>query len=305
MAARRLRAAEPATLVFAGAALFAGVALLVWLSDLTFWRDEWDFLLHRRGFNAEVYFDPFVEHLLALSIGIYQLTVAIFGMESAAPTQVVAVALFITAAALLFVYLRRRVDAWLALAGVLPILFFGPSWDDLLFPFQMAFFGSMACGIGALLALDGESRRGDVIATALLTVGLLFSGLGVPFVVMAVVDIALTRERFQRAFVVVVPTALYAALVPALGPRRGDLHLLSQLPDLARIRERRSRVESLEPAGPRGLTRRDVGERARLGPAPAGDRGRLRGLADRLGRGSRQCRGVCGLWLPGSWCSGR
>ena len=210
MAARRLRAAEPATLVFAGAALFAGVALLVWLSDLTFWRDEWDFLLHRRGFNAEVYFDPFVEHLLALSIGIYQLTVAIFGMESAAPTQVVAVALFITAAALLFVYLRRRVDAWLALAGVLPILFFGPSWDDLLFPFQMAFFGSMACGIGALLALDGESRRGDVIATALLTVGLLFSGLGVPFVVMAVVDIALTRERFQRAFVVVVPTALYA-----------------------------------------------------------------------------------------------
>ena len=127
---------------------------------MTFWRDEWDFLLHRREFNAEIYLDPFVEHLLAPSIGTYQLTVAVFGMESAAPTQVIAVALFITAAALLFVYLRRRVDGWLALAAVLPVLFLGPSWDDLLFPFQMAFFGSIACGIGALLALDGGPGAG-------------------------------------------------------------------------------------------------------------------------------------------------
>ena len=74
MAARRLRAAEPATLVFAGAALFAGVALLVWLSHLTFWRDEWAFILDRRGrVNPDVYLRPFVEQLLALAIAIYKL----------------------------------------------------------------------------------------------------------------------------------------------------------------------------------------------------------------------------------------
>ena len=148
----------------------------------------------------------------------------------------------------------------------------------------MAFFGSIACGIGALLALDGETRRGDVIATAL-------AHRGSPVLRprspvrgrWPSVDIALTRERFRRAFVVVVPTALWLLWYLRLGPRRGDLRLLSQLPDLARIRERRSRVESLEPARPRGPTRRDVGERARLGPAPAGDRARLRGLADRPG----------------------
>ena len=52
---RRLREAEPATLVFAGVALLSAAALLYWLSDLTFWRDEWDFLLHRRDFNVETY----------------------------------------------------------------------------------------------------------------------------------------------------------------------------------------------------------------------------------------------------------
>jgi len=207
---RRLREAEPATLVFAGVALLSAAALLYWLSDLTFWRDEWDFLLHRRGFNVETYLDPFVEHLLAPSIGAYQLTVAVFGMESAAPTQVIAVALFITDVVLLFVYLRRRVDGWLALAAVMPILFLGPSWDDLLFPFQMAFFGSIAGGIGALLALEARTRRGDVVATVLLAISLLWSGLGVPFVIMVFVDLALTRDRFRRAFVFVIPTALYA-----------------------------------------------------------------------------------------------
>ena len=219
------------------------MALLVWLSDLTFWRDEWDFLLHRRGFNAEVYFDPFVEHLLALSIGIYQLTVAIFGMESAAPTQVVAVGLFITAAALLFVYVRRRVDGWLALAGVLPVLFFGPSWDDLLFPFQMAFFGSMACGIGALLALDGEARRGDVIATALLTVVSCSRASGFRSWSWRAVDIAPHPRALPACLRGHCSHRALRALVSRWGRDAEHLHLLSQLPDLDRIRRGRSRVE--------------------------------------------------------------
>ena len=61
---------------------------------------------------------------------------------------------------MLFVYARRRVGEWIALAMILPILFLGPSWDDLLFPFQMALFGWIACGIGALLLLERRDRAG-------------------------------------------------------------------------------------------------------------------------------------------------
>ena len=136
----------------------SGVLLLHWLGRLTFWRDEWDFLLHRRSWSVGTFLDPFVEHLVAASILIYKVGVSAFGMDSGRPFQVVAVALFLLSVALLFVYVGRRVGEWLALAAILPILFLGPSWDDLLFPFQMALFGSVACGIAALLAIERRDR---------------------------------------------------------------------------------------------------------------------------------------------------
>ena len=37
--------------------------------------------------------------------------------------------------------------------------------------FQMGFMGSLACGLGALLALERGDRRGDWLACALLTWG--------------------------------------------------------------------------------------------------------------------------------------
>lgn len=205
----QVRGVGPGTLLFVAALLLSGGFLISWLSELTFWRDEWAFILDRRGSGIDVYLDPFVEQLLAIPVAIYKFLIAAFGIESPLPFQIVAIAAFLTSVIVLFAYLRRRVGEWLALAGVLPILFFGPSWDDLLFPFQVAFFGPLACGIGALLALDREDRPGDVVASALLLVGLFFSHLGIPFVIAATVNIGLTRERFRRAFVVAVPTALW------------------------------------------------------------------------------------------------
>lgn len=208
-AGARIRGARPATLLAASAILVSGTLLLLWLSRVTFWRDEWSFLLHRRGSGLDVFLDPEVEHLLALPILIYKTLLATFGMDSAAPFQLVAVALFLLSVAVLFVYLRRRVGEWVALAAILPILFLGQAWDDLLFPFQLAFFGSMASGLGALLALDRDDRAGDAMAAGLLTISILFSGLGVPFVAAATVAVGLTSERFRRAWVVVVPTSIF------------------------------------------------------------------------------------------------
>ncbi len=201
---------EPAVLLTAAAFLLSAGLLLHWLSWLTFWRDEWDFLLHRRTWSAGTFFDPFVEHLVAIPVLIYKVLVTTLGMDSAAPYQLVAVILFLLSVALLWIYVRRRMGAWLALASVLPILFLGPSWDDLLFPFQMALFGSMAFGLGSLLALDRRDRTGDLVAMACLIVSLLFSDLGIPFVACATVELGLTRDRFRRAFVVAIPTALWA-----------------------------------------------------------------------------------------------
>jgi hypothetical protein len=207
----RLRAAlGPADALAAGATLLSGGLLLHWLSRLTFWRDEWGLLLHRRGWSVGTFLDPAVEHLVALPILIYKLLLATVGMDSPGPYQVVAVLTFLISVGLLFVYVRSRVGPWLGLAAILPILFLGPAWDDLLFPYQMTWFGSVACGIAALLCLDRRTRRADVAATGLLIAGLLFSDAGIPFVAGAAVEVVLSPRRRERVFVLLVPAVLWA-----------------------------------------------------------------------------------------------
>jgi len=171
-ATRRARE-HPAVLLAAGAMALSGALLLHWFSRITFWRDEWGFLLHRRGWSVGTFLDPAGEHLSAPPILIYKLLLEATGMNSPRPYQVVAVLVFLLSVALLFVYVRGRAGKWLALAGVLPILFLGPSWTDLLFPYQIAFFGSKACGLAALLCLDRRTRGWDIAATVLLCAGLL------------------------------------------------------------------------------------------------------------------------------------
>ena len=209
MTARRIRE-HPAT-VLAGAAMLVSAGLLLhWLGRLTFWRDEWNFLLHRRGWSPGTFLDPAVEHLSTIPILLYKLQVETFGMSSPPRSyQVVAVLGFLASVALLFIYVRRRLGEWLALAAILPILFLGPSWDDLLFPYQIGFFGSMACGLASLLLLDRPTRGKDIAVSALLVASLLFSDAGIPYVAAAAVSVALDPERRRRAFVPLVPAVLW------------------------------------------------------------------------------------------------
>lgn len=189
----------------------AGALLLVWLGDLTFWRDEWGFLLERRSSDLDVYLEPHYEHIAISLIAVYKALLGLFGMDSPLPWQLAATLTFLFSVALLFVYVRDRVGSWAALAAALPILVLGPAWDDLLWPFQLGFFASMSAGLGALLALEREDRPGDVLACVLLLVALSFSSLGIPFIAGAVVAIAWAPTRWRRAWVVLLPGGLYAA----------------------------------------------------------------------------------------------
>jgi hypothetical protein len=192
--------------------LVAGAAalLLVWGSKLTFLLDDWEFLIYRRGFNAEAILEPHGEHIVVAPVLIYKALLATFGMGSAFPFHVVSVGLFLLSAVLLFVYLRRRIGAWPALAGTAVVLFLGAAWEDLLWSFQIGYFGGMAAGLGALLALDREDRRGDAIACVLLVAGVLFSDLTLAFVVGIGVQILLGGDRWRRLWIVVLPLIVLA-----------------------------------------------------------------------------------------------
>lgn len=106
--------------------------------------------------------------------------------------------------------LRRRLGPVVALAPTLLILFLG-STPVLLAPYTWVFAQSTAAGLAALIALERRDRVGDAAACALLLLSVASFTLGIPFLVGVAILIALDPERFRRAWVVLVPVALYGA----------------------------------------------------------------------------------------------
>jgi hypothetical protein len=78
------------------------------------------------------------------------------------------------------------------------VLFLGPAFDDLIWDFQTGLNGSLAFGLGALLMLERGDRRGDLSACVLLSIGMTFSSLELPFIAAALVDVLLRPERLRR-----------------------------------------------------------------------------------------------------------
>ncbi|HEX3735382.1 MAG TPA: hypothetical protein VHU86_09555 [Solirubrobacterales bacterium] len=189
----------------------SGGLLLYLGSKLTFFLDDWEFLVYRPGFNAHSILDPHGENIAIAPVLIYKALMGTVGMASALPYRVVSTATFLLSAILLFVLLKRRVGQWPALAATAIVLFLGAAWEDLLWPFQIGYFGSMAAGLGMLLALERGDRRGDVVACLLLSVSIVFSSLGLPFLAGAAVEVLARGDRWRRLYVVAIPLAIYAA----------------------------------------------------------------------------------------------
>ncbi|HSS43134.1 MAG TPA: hypothetical protein VLK37_11375 [Solirubrobacterales bacterium] len=210
MSARRI-GATPLLL----AAMAAAAAYIVVLgSKLTFLLDDWGYIVLRRGSDFENWVRPDNEHFVAGPVTIWKLLIAIFGIDSMLPYKLVSTALFLVGVWFLFLWCRRRVGEWAALIGMVALLFCGAAFDDLLWFASITFLGSTAGGLGMLVALDRQDRRGDRLACLGLCVSLIFSSLWVAFAAGAAVDILLRRRErpwIGRIFIVAVPALIYVA----------------------------------------------------------------------------------------------
>jgi hypothetical protein len=202
-----------APLVLLGAALLAsGAMLLVLTRHFTFFQDTWEFLINRRDLTADNLLRPHNEHIVLIPVAIELFFLHVFGMSSALPEYLLLIAMALVSALLLFVYARRRVGDWLALMATALLLFVGPAWSDLLWPFELAFVGSVLFGIAMLVALDREDARGDVLACVFLTIAAGFSSLGIAFMAAAAVHLFQHRRDrgLRRGWFVAVPVVLFA-----------------------------------------------------------------------------------------------
>jgi hypothetical protein len=207
------RTSRNAPLLLLAAALLAAAVLILALTwHFTFLQDTWEFLMNRRGFTADSFLKPHNEHIVVIPVAIEQLFLHLFGMSTALPEYVLLTVSLLVTAYLLFLYVSRRLGQWIGLFAAVLVLFLGPAWELLLWPFEISLIGSVLFGLAMLLALEREDDRGDLLACVFLVISLGFSSLGIPFVAAALVAVLQSpRERWRRrAYLVLLPALLYA-----------------------------------------------------------------------------------------------
>ncbi len=193
-----------------GALLALGAALIIYETRGTiFWADEWEWILNRRGGGLVSLLAPHNQHFSLIPLLVYKLLFATAGLRHYWPYRAVLVVTELVCVSLIFVYARRRVGGFYALLAASLILFFGPGWQDILWPFQSAWILTVATGVGALLALDRGDRTGDAAACVLLGVALASASPGLAIAAGLTVEV-LQRRRWKDLWIVAVPIGLYA-----------------------------------------------------------------------------------------------
>lgn len=107
----------------------------------------------------------------------------------------------------------------LAPAGML--LFLGSAWFDVLWPFQIGFFGAIAFGLSAILALRRRDSVGDAVGCCCLLLALGWSGLSLPFFACAGAGLAVQGRLWRKIWIVVVPLTAYLVWFAKYGDQGG------------------------------------------------------------------------------------
>ena len=210
LAAPALRRASAATGVLVALLIAAAAVLMYAGRHLTFFADEWVWILHRRGGGISSLLEPYNDHFSLFPLAaVDRLLFALVGIRHYKVYRAVGVGLHLVCAVLLYILIRRQVGPWLALVPTTLLLFMGTAAQDLLWPIAIGFLGSIAGGLGALALI--ENRRSDALAAVLLVFSIASSGVGLAFLVAGLVAIIARRDPWSRLWVIAMPALVVLA----------------------------------------------------------------------------------------------
>lgn len=202
-----------------GAAMCVSATWMMIAGDgLTFVNDDLfyyaEYVVHGTGDfrtpgGIEYFLAPSNGHLQVLGKLLYRGIFETFGANYAV-FRAFDVAGVMACVALFFELARRRVGPLVALVPCLSLLFLGYAWESFLWAFDLHTIYALALGLGAVLALQRDDRKGDVIACVLLVLSIAMIELGLAFAAGIAVAVLLGPDRWRRAWIFLVPIALYA-----------------------------------------------------------------------------------------------
>ena len=187
-------------------------------------------MLGRRTLSVQTLLLPHNGHLSIVPVLAYRVLLALFGMRHYAAYRIAGLLVHVAVASLIYRYVRQRIGEVGGLASGSAFLLLGSGWQNILWPFQIGFMGSIAAGIGAWLLVDRDKRVADLVASVLVLLSLGCSGLGIAVLVGtgAFLVTGSTLDRVIR--VCVIPAIVYGIWYVKYGESQGQRSNLARIP---------------------------------------------------------------------------
>jgi hypothetical protein len=199
------------------------VVLVVLGTRLSFFNDDWFFLLQRPGLEGGSVFSA---HNGQLVVGVdltFKGLVALFGYAQL-PFRVTLGLAVAAVGVAVYLLVAERVGWLLGIAATAIVVLLGPAWEDLLFFASIGPIVALATGLTTLYVLERDSPRRNAIGCSLLVVSVSFSGVGLAFIIAAAIAVLL-RSRPVQLWIPAVPAVLYGIWTLRDGESTSDLSL--------------------------------------------------------------------------------
>lgn len=197
---------------------------LVTVRDGWFGVDAYNYFADRGGLRGDhtSIFAPYGGHWEPVVIGLYLVIWKFFGFTTYLPYVLPAILVHLVISWLVFAILRRLGhNPWVCLVAAWLLLFYGASAEAYTSDAPVALTSALALGLGAThVLLGGESRRRQLVATALLLVALGCSVTSVVVIAMVAIFLIGTK-RLAMAALVAGPPAVAFLMWFAVSGRSG------------------------------------------------------------------------------------
>ena len=207
---------------------------LWWLDSLgtgrTFFFDEWNFVVERWRFEPSTFLAAHNGHLSIVPASVFYTMFELVGLDNFRAFRLLGLFVHVAVATAVLVYVRRRLGSLAGLGGGIAILLLGTGWQNILWPFQIGFMGSVLGFVLALLLLERRTTRSDGVASACVAIALGCSGVGIAAAVAILVETLFTRP-WRRWWIAIGPLALYAVWYLVYGESQAGLANLDAVPD--------------------------------------------------------------------------
>lgn len=217
---RARRQSQVVWIALASLMILASALILYMGRNLTFFRDEWTFVIYRDGHDLANFLSSYAGHLMLWPTVFYVFMFHAAGLGHYYIYQIAALPWHLACTLMVFLLARRRVGNFVALAPAVILLFLGSAWMDILWPFQIAFTGAITFGLAAILMLDRDDLLGDGLACVLLLISIGWSGASLPFLAGVVVGLIVRGRLWRRIWVVALPGAAYLLWLAEYGDQQ-------------------------------------------------------------------------------------